>query len=50
MLALQRVRSQLDGTQPETGAPLQEPDLLRPALRRRRPDGELGFHAAAARL
>jgi len=50
MFAVQRVRSQSDGSEPETSATLQESNLLRPALCRRGPDGELGFHAAVAQL
>ena len=48
--AVQRLRRQPDGPQPEARPTFQEPDLLRPALCRRGPDGEFGFYAAVAQL
>ena len=47
---MQRVRRQPDGSVTEAGAPLQEPDLLRPTFRRRGPHGELRLHATVTQL
>lgn len=48
--AVQRVRSQLDGTEPKEGPPFQEPNLLRSAFRRRGSDGVIRFYAATTQL
>lgn len=47
MSAVQLVRPEPDGPEPEKGASLQEPDPVWPALRGRRAHGMLRFHATA---
>ena len=47
---MQQLRDEPLGHQPEAGPPVQEPDPVRPPLRRHGPHGELGLHAAAAEL
>ena len=47
---MQQLWDEPQRAQPEEGAPVQEPDPLRPPLRRHGPHGELGLHAAAAQL
>lgn len=48
MPPLQFVRSQFDGAQPETSAPIQKSDPLRFAFCGRRTHGNVGFHATIA--
>lgn len=50
MSALQLLRTQFDGAEPEARQALQEPDTVRPPLRRCGPDGVLWLYATAAQL
>ena len=47
---MQQLRDELVRDEPEEGQKVQEPDPVRPPLRRHGPHGELGLHAAAEEL